>query len=269
MERLQIIPKEFEIILGTPSSLEPFHKIVMTKRKAKNLLFVCANEDMQLSVSLYTALNFSKLFNSKIFIMAAEGLLNHEFKDYFISIFGNNLKIAENARDFDSSLNQIQDFDSCIVIWFGIDEILDNMELLSEPKDYAVDSDNNALYDIFGNPKISSRIEKTQLFNRTFEILELLDKGSAYGKFSLVIAESMREILIRRDVSPDLFIHKMAFGISSDDSYNLFKKSKTIDVEGELKESTVIYSDGVSYNILRPFKVEEKLKTYFKNEMGE
>lgn len=266
MEKLSSVPKEFEMILGTPSSLEPFHKIVMTKRKGKNLLFVCANEDMQLSVSLYTALNFSKLFNSKIFIMAAEERLSDEFKDYFNSIFGNNLKIAETAEEYDNSLNQIQNCESCIVVWFGIDEILDNMELLGEQKNYAGGSDKNALYDIFGNPKISSGIGTTRLFNRTSEILELLDKGSAYGKFSLVIAESMREILIRRDISTDFFIHKMAFGISTDDSYNLFKKTKTIDVEGELKESTVIYSDGVSYNILRPFKIEEKLKTYFKDE---
>ena len=260
------VPKEFEIILGTPSSLEPFHKITMTKRKAKNMLFLCAKENMQLAISLYTALNFSKLFNSKIFIMAAENRLSDEFKGYFITIFGDNLKIAESAKDYDDSLNQIKDCESCLIIWLGIDELLDDMELLESPRTTAITNSENALYDIFGNPKISEHIGDTELYNRTSEIIDLLDKGSAYGKFSLVIAESMREILMRRDISTDFFAHKLAFGISPDDSYSLFGRSKTIDVEGELKESTVIYNDGVSYNILRPFKVEEKIKTYFKNE---
>lgn len=262
------IPKEFEIILGTPSSLEPFHKITMTKRKAKNLLFLCAKENMQLAISLYTALNFSKLFNSKIFVMAAENRLSDEFKGYFTTIFGDSLKIAESAKDYDDSLNQIKECESCLIIWFGIDELLDDMELLESPKTTAITNSENALYDIFGNPKISEHIENTELYNRTSEIIDLLDKGSAYGKFSLVIAESMREILMRRDISTDFFAHKLAFGISPDDSYSLFGRSKTIDVEGELKESTVIYNDSVSYNILRPFKVEEKLKTYFGNERG-
>lgn len=262
------VPKEFEIILGTPSSLEPFHKITMIKRKAKNMLLLCAKENIQLAISLYTALNFSKLFNSKIFIMAAENRLSNEFKSYFTAIFGDNLKIAESAKDYDDSLNQIKDCESCLVIWFGIDELLDDMELLESPKTTSVANSENALYDIFGNPKISERIGNTELYNRTSEIIDLLDKGSAYGKFSLVIVETMREILMRRDISTDFFAHKLAFNISSDDSYSLFGTSKTIDVEGELKASTVIYNDGVSYNILRPFKVEEKLKTYFGNERG-
>ena len=262
------VPKEFEIILGTPSSLEPFHKITMIKRKAKNMLLLCAKENIQLAISLYTALNFSKLFNSKIFVMAAENRLSDEFKSYFTAIFGDNLKIAESAKDYDDSLNQIKDCESCLVIWFGIDELLDDMELLESPKTTSVANSENALYDIFGNPKISERIGNTELYNRTSEIIDLLDKGSAYGKFSLVIVETMREILMRRDISTDFFAHKLAFNISSDDSYSLFGTSKTIDVEGELKASTVIYNDGVSYNILRPFKVEEKLKTYFGNERG-
>lgn len=274
MIKLDDIPKKFEIILGTPSSLEPFHRISVRKRKSANIIFCCSDEDMQLSVSLFSAINFNKLFNSKIYVMAAEDRLNKTMKSYFYSVFGNNVIIAENDIEYDKALDEIKKDQKCFVIWFGIDEILDEMELLKKsPSDNdmfsSTSSNNGALYDIFGNAKVSSKLPDSkpikELFDRSNEIIDLLDKGSAYGKYSLVIIESMREIAVKRSIKMDFFEHKLAFNISSDESMSLFGKSRTIEVEGDLKQSTVIYSDGLEYSILRPFKVDEKLKNYFSN----
>ena len=270
--KLEDIPKKFEITLGTPSSLEPFHRISVRKRKSANIIFCCSDEDMQLSVSLFSAINFNKLFNSKIYVIAAEDRLSEAIKSYFYSVFGNNVVIAESDIEYDKALDEIKKDQKCFVIWFGIDEILDEMELLKKsPSDNdmfsSTSSNSGALYDIFGNAKVSSKLPENQsgkeLHNRSDEIIDLLDKGSAYGKYSLVIIESMREIAVKRSIKMDFFEHKLAFNISSEESMSLFGKSRTIEVEGELKQSTVIYSDGLEYSILRPFKVDEKLKDYF------
>ncbi len=274
MMKYEDIPKKFEIILGTPSSLEPFHRISVRKRKSANIIFCCSDEDMQLSVSLFSAINFNKLFNSKIYVMAAEDRLNKTMKSYFYSVFGNKVIIAENDIEYNKALDEIKKDQKCFVIWFGIDEILDEMELLKKsPSDNdmfsSTSSNNGALYDIFGNAKVSSKLSDSkpikELFDRSNEIIDLLDKGSAYGKYSLVIIESMREIAVKKSIKMDFFEHKLAFNISSDESMSLFGKSRTIEVEGDLKQSTVIYSDGLEYSILRPFKVDEKLKNYFSN----
>ena len=93
--------------------------------------------------------------------MAAENRLSDEFKGYFTTIFGDSLKIAESAKDYDDSLNQIKECESCLIIWFGIDELLDDMELLESPKTTAITNSENVFTIVDGGGLNPFRIKVT------------------------------------------------------------------------------------------------------------
>lgn len=266
MSFIDFKPKKAEIILGTPSSLEPYHSFEIKRRKCANMILVSEDENINLSIAFFTALNFRKEMAAKIYIFAAEDKLNEEERLYFTKTFHENVFIAESMSDYNSALDEIKSLEiGCLILWCGIDEILDEMEML-ETKPQNSFSHGSALDDLFADQSIQSYEDNSSLktfFNRSDEIIELLEKGSAFCKYSLLVLETMKEIAQKRFIKTDFFEHKFAHNISSDESNWLFGKSRTIEIDNELRESTVIYSDGLDYNILRPYNMGKDLIQYF------
>lgn len=273
--------RTFNVKLGTPSSLAPYHQFEMRRSRGANLISCGGNDSINLSLTYFTALNMNKQIGAKIFVLATERVLTDEFRNYFNNTFKNDVFIAETMNDYNKALDEINQTNrACLIIWYGIDYIIDDMQQfepkpkqptqVDTPKLSSDMSNVNELISLaeandflnFNMGSVTVEVEK-EYYDRSEEIYSLLEKGSSNSKYSFVVLNSMGEIASKRAIKIDYFLYKFAFCIGSEDSMKLMGKSRTIDVEANLRDSTVIFSNGNGFDVIRPYAMDESYPEYF------
>lgn len=268
-------PKRINAILGTPSSLEEFYQIEITRRRYANMVLCSQNEEINLSITYFTALSMYRQTACKIFVFASEDKLNNTFENYFSLTFGNDVVFAKNMNEYNIALDKINGMETqCLIFWFGLDDIIDDMQIL-EPKPANTKTQthsaglSNSLLELQAEINKRNGIDSTDEFevdehyDRSDEIFELFQKGSGFAKYSFLVTETAKSVFRIREIKSELFEHKFAYCISADDSSEIFGMRRTIEIDSELKNSTVIYSDGSAYSVFRPYLMDNAYISLF------
>lgn len=290
MEHLSYLsstPKRIEVVLGKPSSLDESYSIEAVRRRNANFILCADDDDILLSVAYFTAVSFYQQTKAKIFIIAGEDMLPKAFSKYFTQTFGSYVSISQTMSAYQKALDQIAASDATsLIIWLGIDEIIDAMQMLeAKPAKQATVSQpkNDLGADIFelqnlcnsltgqesapvDNPFASAGVSATavqEYYDRSDEIIELLDKGSFRSQFSFVLTYTIKDIARIKAIKMDYFEHKFACNIAGNDSLRLFGTAKKFDIDSNVVEQTVVHSDGYDFNFFRPYKMVDSYISLF------
>ncbi|MDO4324728.1 MAG: FtsK/SpoIIIE domain-containing protein [bacterium] len=105
--------------------------------------------------------------------------------------------------------------------------------------------------------------EEWNVYDAADDMVQLLEGGAKQGMFSLCFYTSYIEFKRIRRIKKDYFVHKIAFGMGTEDAVDYIGNSRDVkDTEGNIMDAqTALYSNGEKAFQFQPYLVPKQIKS--------